>query len=268
MANEIATLNAQLPTFMQGQGGESKEQLRQSIRLPRVKIVQPTSTEENYGGAQIGSVVLTPLNNLLLEYSPPAQGEACLAFTPIFFYVEWLHTNPYGVQPFIIEKSVDPKSRIARMAANFDTRRQADGTEYRETLNYVSLIHMEGLDMTPVLLTFAGAEWKAGNLFRNLICARPGEMFGHNYLAVLKRRANEKGKWFGFDISNPYPDSGVAPYVPDKETYDRNYTMFQELREAFNANLLIVDDEPDGNYVDGQVVGAANGNGQYAPDAF
>lgn len=267
MSNEIARINSQLPDFMRGSDGESKHGMAQYIVPPRVKIIQPTTNDPQFDGFKQGDVILTPLNLELLKFTSKDEGYSSIACTPLFWFVEYCLCNPIGKKPFIAKRSFDHGSMIAQRARDPDRRIEPDPTDpmnskkaskYREHINVAVLLHMEGLDTTPATITFAGAEHRAGSLWLNKMRIRDGEIYGQNYVGVLKMRSNSEGKWYGFDFGNPPADSGIFPYVQTADEYERNRSIHTELREAFNAGLLKVDDEAGAEFA-GEVV--SNGNG-------
>ena len=269
-----------LPAFIQ-QGGElaGTELLSQFIQPPRLKIVQPQSKPELKAQFNEGDIVIMPQKELVVpimlnEHNRPTDKGNAFLIVPIYFYPEYCSWNPIGVQgtmPAIRERSTDQNSVIAKKARNPQTReeicpefpRDADGKpqfiRHTEHLNFLcSLISVEALWDTPVLISFFRGEAKTGQSFCAAIRMRHTHIYACQFQAQAARRTNAKGNWFGLDISNPPMQTGVDNrWVHDEALFNYFAQLHQEYAKAHKAGTIISDyDDEDSRTVDGSAVDA------------
>jgi hypothetical protein len=93
------------------------------VRPSYVKIVQRQSSEELTKKFGIGSIILTP-DNMLVHPALENDSDVVVPFVPIFFYIEYAKFAPFllkGKEPFVQERTTNPKSSIALKASNSAT---------------------------------------------------------------------------------------------------------------------------------------------------
>lgn len=248
----IAGANPQLPSFMQGEAVQGLQLVEQYIVPPRIKVVQPMKGEA-YADFSEGDTVLTPQRTLLAKRGEP------FFVTPLLFYPEWYVVNPLEKKdslPMIRERTIDPKSEIARKARNKDTWFEPFPDEansklqlrYVEALVFlVELREQPGMQGLPVALSFSKGEHGSGSRFAALLKMRSASIFAGVYECVVPERArsNAKGRWYGIDVSNP-KSNDVSPWIESKEEFERLKAEHEKLLEQYKAGLVQVDyDEED-----------------------
>jgi hypothetical protein len=239
-------INEQKPAWMIEAEREGVENLGQYIIPPRIKFIQ-NQADEQYSEFSPGDTVLVPQKVLLIEAGSP------FFFTPLFFFTEYIRTNPIevkGQQPFIIERTLDPHSELAKKARDPERRVEEypDNPKWEinnvEVLNYLILIHgREDLAGMPICLGFSKSEWMQGSRLAGLIKMRRAPIYGCVFQAMVPPapRRNTKGSWYGADIGNPSEDSGVSPFVEDEATFESFKAIHHELKEAHSKQEIQVD---------------------------
>lgn len=241
----------QLPAFMQDQPREGLDDLKNFIKPPRIKVVQPTSDGEFKEKFKEGDVISLPTFTQIAGMADQKNGEPFL-IVPIFFWPEWCTMNPRQQKdvPRVRERSHDPKSIIAMKSRDAKTRTEDIGLtcgkpiSHEEHLNFIVVLYgMEGhpLNMEPMILTFARGEHNVGTNFAALIKMRKASIYGNVFQAKSTYRSNDDGVWYGIDVDNP---AGPA-YVQDEAVYNKFKELHEELKEA-HANNLIVNDLEEG----------------------
>ena len=242
-----------LPGFMQESEGLGMEELGKFVVPPRIRVVQALSDMELRDAFPLGTVVILPQRVPVAEMVDEETGEP-FHFTPLFFFPEWVTWNPIaskGVLPAIVERTVDPNSPLVAKTQNPKLWTEdcltfpGENIRHVEHLNFVVLILGDHpLASTPVILSFARGEHKAGMSFNALIKMRKA-LVGCNFMGVVGHRTNNKGDWFGIDVANPAGDSGIPPFVQDEETFENLKALHLELKEAHANQLIRVDYEDD-----------------------
>jgi hypothetical protein len=251
---ELMKANAQMPAWMAEADREGVEDLGQYIIPPRIKVIQKTADEQYAKQFKEGDAVLVPQKVLLVSADEPFY------FTPLFFFTEYLVTNPIevkGSQPFIRERTLDPHSEIAKKARDPERRTEpypdppanVKGSEKWEinnveVLNYLVLIQgREDLTGMPVCLSFSKSEWMQGSRLAGLIKMRRAPIYGCVFQGMVPStvRRNPQGAWYGIDVGNPDEDSEVSPFVEDEETFASLRAIHLELKEAHSKSEIQVD---------------------------
>lgn len=239
-----------LPVFMRNEEVLGVEELTQYIAPPRVKIVQKQSGgifEENF---ENGDVVLVPQNELLAPYN---NGQSYpIYFTPIFFFPEWVLTNPVGVAPYIRERTTNPNDPMVGKARNrliIPYPEDPDGDKrckYQEHLNFLCVVHNVELPSV-VVMTFARGEYMTGQNLAARIKIRGGgraPMFGCVFQANVKKKPGTKGfPWYGFEIQNPADDSGFARFIDNEEQFKSYKELHLKYRDLHEKSMIKVDYE-------------------------
>jgi hypothetical protein len=256
--------NDNLPDYLQpAMIDTGTEGMGQFIVPPRIKVVQPVSRGEYKDKFSPGDAVLVPQMIRIIsldidEKNRPKNESSAVIFTPLFFFPEFCLWNPLeakGNLPMIRESSFDPTSAVAIKARDAKRRFEAcpempeKMMRYVEHLNFVVLIHVEGLNMLPAVMSFSRAEHRAGSNFAALCKMRMAPMYGCKFAFRTRYRENDKGQWYGIDVENP-PEA-VGAFV-DKATFEYTSYQYRELKAAHADRALRVDHEAD-DIVEGQV---------------
>lgn len=241
MSNEISKpQDSQLPAYMQNEEVLGTEQLGEFVRPPRLKIVQ-AMTKAPLNQHPQGTVVVVPQNIVFSPADMQTRQAAPFKFVPLFFYPEWICTNPLSKQPFVRGRTLDPRDEIARKAKNSDTWFEPCPEDpsleiaYRECLNFVVMPYEHELSGTPTVMTFSKAGYKDGANLASMIKICKASIFGRIYEATTSERSNDLGQWFGFDIQ------AADPQWPSED----EYALFKELHiglsEAHGKGVIEVD---------------------------
>lgn len=246
MSNEVSKVqsNASVPAFMQNQEVMGTEALNAYVRPPRLKLVQAMSRAP-FDQYDQGTVLVVPQ---LIEFAKvdraTKKGDKW-KFIPLFFYPEWIQTNPMALAnaPFIRERSFDPRSELARKARTKETWFEPCPEDpklqiaNRECLNFVVMPYDHPtLSGTMCVLTFARANFRDGSNLASMIKIRKAPIFGQVFEASAAQRENAKGAWWGLNISIPEdtPWAGVEDFEVFK-------ALHLELAKTHEEGLLQVD---------------------------
>jgi hypothetical protein len=187
--------------------------------------------------------------------SGQVQGEPPYFYlTPLLFFPEFIQWNPMqakGSAPAIVDRSTDPNSRIAQRARSGNRTDPYPGNQqwfisYVEHLNFVCVLFDEAGDQIgekPIVISFARGEHKAGREFASLVKSRRKPIFGCRFKATVAKRSNEKGNWYGFDLTNA--DDEIGPWIQDAEQFAAYQAMHVELNENYKASKIRVDYDDD-----------------------
>ena len=239
------------PDWMTGMDATGTENLGAYIVPPRLKIIQKTADEQYASQFKEGDAVLVPQQMLLVNAGDP------FFFTPVFFYVEYLTMNPIetkGTIPFIHERSLDPKSDIAKKARDQDLRYEPFPDQPKldrkhvEIFNFISVIHgREDVAGMPVCIGFANAEHRVGAQLAGLIKFRKAPIYGCVFQGMVPTspRRNAKGSWYGLDVGNPTESAPYGPFIDSQESFNDYEELHTELKKAFDEERISVNYEDE-----------------------
>lgn len=271
------TTNAGLPAFMAGTAREDfgLQDALQYVRPPRVKIVQPLSRPAIKEQFNDGDAIVVPTMQLLAPVEidaqtkrPSGNGSPFLV-VPIFFYPEFCVWNPLslvnaGTLPTIRERSLDSRSPIAIRAKSQNREdicpeNPTEKIKYVEHLNFI-IMPLDGEFFgTPLVVSFSKAEFKTGSSFCASLQMRRAPIYGCVFQFQVKKRNNQKGTWFGFDITNPAPPSSPWLGENDGELFAWLKERHIEFREAHKNGLLQADYEDETQTIDASANATASG---------
>lgn len=244
MSTSLATTK---PAFLQTGGpAQGLDDLKTIVTPPMLKIRQGLTKDERLRDEfREGDILLMPDYTLLYTRSVPEtkQPSAPVSFTPLLFFKQWCVWNPlasYGKLPFIRESTRDPNHDIARKAQLIGDKKikepcpefPGETLQFMEHFNYLAILHLEGLNSVPVLMTFASTGIKAGRKLSNLIVSRGADIYAGRYTFQSKSETNAKGSWYGLDLRN----DDVAPWVTEQAQYEMFASMHADLKEKLNNN--------------------------------
>lgn len=246
------------PDFLVDQPIVGTEALGRFVQLPLFKIVQPQSTKmlEKFSA---GDVVFLATGDVLADAIVDAKGKfqagTPFHFVPLMFYVEYCAWNDIDKKdaPAIFARSFDENSEIALKAKDSERREERDPEDedltitYSEHLNFVVQIYDHGnpLDGQVGVFSFSRGNHKDGRQLAKLIKMRAASPFECVFKACAADRRRDDYKWFGLDISNPDPDSGVSPWIADAETRELFAQKHEELKSLVKTDRLRTDPDDD-----------------------
>lgn len=240
------------------QDDKSLDLLKQFVVPPRIKIVQPSSRPPFIERFKAGDLVALPYMQLMASFIDGKQH--AFVFTPLMMFPEWTCINPIETQgqlKMVRERTFDTKSVIAQKARDPKVRKNFEPCpetpekngkklflQYLENLNYIILIHgaSEFANM-PIAITFAAGNYQAGTTFNGLISQRRAPLWGCNFQAVIRRRQNELGHWFGVDCENPSAEANTPPFVMDRDESLKLQGLHQEFLALYEQKLVQIDYE-------------------------
>lgn len=251
MSTEISN-RLDIPDFMRD-AELGTHDLANFVTPPRAKVVQAQSGPPLSDMFHPGDVIAVPIMQMIAPMN--ADDGTLFVIVPVFFYPEWCQWNPLelkGTAPAIVARSLDPRSDLARKCK--------DSTKFREPhpempglfvrnvehLNFVcSLMSNDSMFGMPLILSFSRGEHRSGSNFAALIRLRKAPMYGCQFVAQVpkKKRANQKGQWFGIDIMNP--PEGIDSYVRDEELFKSLQAEYERMRDAHARGVLVVDHDED-----------------------
>jgi hypothetical protein len=245
----MARETSSLPDFMRADAervnaGISKE----FVVPPRLRQVQPTAKAPVSDIFSKGDVCMMPGLMEVAKVGKP------FLVVPLYFFAEWLETNPVEAPVFIRARTLDPKHEIAVKARNPLTRRipwdeehgGSDPTKfisYQETLNFIVAVvgHPELTGMV-ASMGFARAEHKTGTSWATQIKMRGIPMCGTVWEMSTAKRTNTKGEWYGFNSRQCSEDQGM---VLDPGAYAQFVKLHDDFMELHREGRVMVQTDQD-----------------------
>lgn len=258
--------------------------VRQYVRPPRAKIVQPQSGAELRKEFAEGTVILQPGNVIIssmpFDNATKRHLEESLPFTfvPLFFYPEYFIFNPIEVPslPTIRDRTTDPKHEIAvraRNKATWEAPCPEDTTNkfvirFVEVLTY--MVHItsvsepaaiDALWGKPLSMTFMRGEHKTGTKFSGDIMLRKADIFANVFQANTAHRIRDRFNWYGYNITAPMQGS---QWVESAEEFAYYKSLYEDLQGAYEQGLLLSDVGDGEDIIDTTATPQVNAN---APNA-
>lgn len=255
IVTQIAGSVPAVPDFMQSKS-TGLEEMKQFIRPPRLKVVQKSSDDRYLDVFNPGDVIIVPQMMLLSPMGDDKEG-APFHIVPIFTFAEWCTWTPLALRgqvPGVIYRTQDVNDPIVVKAQNPKTRFETinyDGQDIEcrhvEHINFLFvLVGEHELAGTPMAMSFSRGEHGSGASALSLLSLRQAPIYGCNIECTCRYRKNDKGTWYGLDLSNPSEDSGVEPFVQDKANFESLEKAHTEMKKAHaNAIIDIEHDDPD-----------------------
>lgn len=260
------------PSFMDDYGRMGTEEAAKKVRPPFLKIVQKQSDDALIHEFGIGTAILVPDRLPVLR-----DGDAPLRIVTLLQYTEYLKISPIGnkgKEPFIKERSLDPKSDLARRCMDPTLWSEPHPSfpndpknTYRncEAINFLCFFqdeHMQGLE-TPFTLSFSRGSYGKGANFCRLLAMRKRPIFGCVFDLSIDPTPgqNAQGTWRRFQIDNPQGD----PWVSNPDEFNIYKDLHIEAMSKLKEGMLETGYDDD-THDDGTSVGAgasASGTGEY-----
>ena len=260
----VARSQANVPEYMRGDD-TGTDKLKQYQRPGRVKVVHKMAGEKILKSFGHGDIIVVPTGLRVStidrdDKGNPADEGKPFHFVPVGFYVEWCLWNDIkskGSAPAVLARSMDPKSKIARLAQSPDTwiadHPTAAGLKVRyvEHLNFiVLLLDAEEAPATPTVMSFFKGSHEQGVQLSTLINLRsPAPMYGCVFEGRAGRGPNTSEDYYVIYPSNPSEESGVKPFL-EQADYEFARDTYKELAELVSTNEISVDFEDDDETID------------------
>ncbi len=233
-------------------GDSSLETMKHHRVLNRINLIQGMSSREMKTKFGEGSIVI-PASEILLA----KVGES-FNFVPVMFFDEYISWNDRNDKsgPKIHERSLDRASALAVKASDANRRSedygevQSNGKRYvrkhTHHLNFLVVIYSGPFKGTLCVLSFSRSEFRKGMAFISAIKMRKIQAGGYtsqaplwatNWTLTPGPRKNEKGEWWGYDIS---PASEPFIEEADIPSFQKMHT---ELLAEYKAQAIVVGHE-------------------------
>ena len=233
------------PVFARPLDNELSKTLSEFMIVPRIKIVQKSAQGGLGDEFKTGTVLIMPNKGVI------AQREEPFLFVPLHFYVDYTKQAPVGSDEFILERSANPDSWIAKKSRDPKQRKELvpntnppQYISYVETLNFVVTLFNHPLAGMPLFLSFSKGEHYSGRQFINLFKMREAAFECTVFQGQTGKRERKGFDWYGFDIVNPNV-SGASPWVEDETLLEKLSTMQKIIRDAFAHGSLKAAEEED-----------------------
>lgn len=236
----------------------SLDSMQQYRVVPRLKVVQGTSSEELQANAGIGAIVLTPGNTVVAALSDDKKDRHSIPFNfvPILFFTEFLKFRDLKDKEggaMIMERTFDPGSELAKKAKDSKKRKEEYGEPYKdketgqmrrfsaanvEALNFPGFIYSpeHPLKGQIVTLVFQRGEFTVGTNFISSITMRRIPLWSQVYtLFTTFRPKSAEKKWWGIDAK-----PAEVPTIAGEEV-EFFKTTHDELKAQWDKKMLVVD---------------------------
>jgi len=238
----MMTSRSELPEHLRGDA-EANNTMNEFVTPPRIKIVQPTARAPVSEKFSAGDTCLLP------TLQEVAKKETPFLMVPLFFFPEYLETNPLEAETFIRDRSLDPNSEIARLSRDPEKRKrpwEKDSTKfisYVETLNFiVAIVGHEQLTGMIASIGFQRAEHKTGTSWTTSIKFKRVPMFGTVWEAKSAKRTNQRGTWWGYNIQGCQDDQGL---VLDVDAFNEFKQLNEVFKQAHADKRLVIGTDED-----------------------
>lgn len=255
--------NLALPEHLRDKEVKGVEQLADFVRPPLMKIIQKQADDAFHEKFNLGDCIILPAQAVVAEHGDSFK------FVPLFFYSEactWSPIDKRGQMPAILDRTTHKESELYKKATNRDFwneeivhEGQKVQVRHVEHLVFIVTLYDHPLAGEPMIMSFSKGEFGTGCKFASLIKTRKASPFACVFQAKVSEepRKNNKGSWYGFDISNP--DVDTSPWVTAEEL-PRFEAIHDDLNEHFKKGMLRADHDadPDNEPDDDAAVPSAN----------
>lgn len=242
-SKSIALTNA--PDFMKGLAPSElgTELMGQYISPPRMKLVQSQSGQELRQQFPESSIIAVPA---LKEISAPIdfkngmKESQSIRVVPLFFYPEFVLMSPFGIDPFLRERSTDPQSPLAAKCRALPFEKRSipcpedpnQVCKYKEVMNFiVAVLHPHGFE-DPLLISFSGSAFtEARNWCKLAKVPRGIPLYGQVFDLSCSPRKKDKFNWYGWNVRAATAENGLLEFITDEPFFNwlrDQHTMFAE----------------------------------------
>ena len=203
--------------FKSGPRGLEQSTDKSDLILPRAKKIEQMSPEMQdpellKSGIHPGVIINSITKELLPEQ-----------FIPIIYFKQWIRWNANKETDRGWVSGFGPRDLVYMTQDKNDDRLKTDGawdgdlpplaTTYH---NFISLF--DGYDV-PIVISFGGTNFKTGKTLLSLATFKGGDLFSNKYKLTTKKRQNELGHFFTFDVAFGQKASG-GEYARAEELYE------------------------------------------------
>lgn len=240
-----------LPAHLKDKEVKGVEQLADYVRPPLLKIIQKSADDVFLEKFNLGDLIMLPSQTVIAVHGDSFK------FVPLFFYSEactWTPIEKRGQMPAILDRSTVKTSQLYQKASNRDLWEeeiQWEGhtvkVQHVEHLVFIVTLYDHPLQGEPMIMSFAKGEFGTGCKFASLVKIRKASPFACVFQCKVsdEPRKNNKGSWYGLDITNP--DIDTPPWVSE-EQLPALEAIHDDLATSFKKGLIRADhdavDEP------------------------
>lgn len=172
---------------------------RNDLIIPRAKKIEAMSpemqdTELLKAGIHPGVII----NSITKEILPEK-------FIPVSYFKQWIrfNANKDGDRGWV--DGYGPRDVIYNTLDKDDIRLSTDavwdGDLPPVTTTFLCFLALfEGQDV-PVIISFGGTNFKTGKTLLSLATFKGGDLFSNKYRLTTKKKSNDMGSWFVFDVA-------------------------------------------------------------------
>lgn len=180
---------------------------RSDLIIPRAKKIEAMSPEMSdpellKTGIHPGVII----NSITKEVLPEK-------FIPISYFKQWIrfNANKEGDRGWV--SGYGPRDIVYNTQDKNDIRLSTDavwdGDLPPVTTTFLCFLALfEGQDI-PVVLSFGGTNFKTGKTLLSLATFKGGDLFSNKYKLTTKKKTNEMGSWFIFDVAYAGKADGI-----------------------------------------------------------
>jgi len=236
-----------LPEYLKDYEQQGTDALQEHRLVPRIKIIQKSASQELLDQFKPGTAISSVDQTLLAQ-----RGED-FKFIPLFAWTDVALCNPIelkGQEPFIVElysdrlKYADKYEKAKMKSTRFENHPSIRGVKRQWTLfmNFIVKLVEHPVGNELFVMSFFRGEWRTGRRFSTMILGRKAPIWSCIFHAHVceEPRKNQKGEWWGFDISND-PDELWVP----QSMVDELRTQHEDLEELHKRALLATNYEDE-----------------------
>lgn len=265
MSNDVTATqpnDAALINLMGNSDDDFVDMRKRDFILPRAQLTQPLSPDVVEGRCPAGAIRDSSTKQVIV--APKQEG---MFIIPLMFWLEWIEWNrdrDASKDKMIIERSVDPTSKLARRAEAWETYVNDQGKEkavVTEYYNFVcAIINAKYNDYDSVYLTgFARSSHKIGKMWLNSMYKRRIEINGEyvrprmwatRWALSTRLETKDSYKFFipviGEGTENPRTDWAKLKDIADSFTARRAEIMDRNsnVQEASDEDAAAADGAP------------------------
>ena len=278
VAVDTAITTLQVPDWMVVDKTDSGTELMgRYVSPPRLKIVQGSSKQDLKQEFGESAVVMAPENRLVVgpitKDSPINQATGKreggkIRCVPLFFFPEFLCTNPLGVPNlgFIRERTQDPDSALARKCQGRKEGREFPCPEdpsklckYSESLNFIVAIWEPSDFIEPALVTFRAGSWIEGANWCKIIKMmdqRKIPIYGQVFEINVGPRNKDQWDYYGFNVRSALQPNGIPELVTDQPWFEHAKALHKDFKQNHADKVLqvAVDDDDATSAQDGNII--------------
>ena len=222
MTDLVKQVNQHLATQKASPRGLENSTDRSDLIIPRAKKIEAMSpemqdTELLKAGVHPGVII----NSITKEILPTT-------FVPVSYFKQWIrfNANKEGDRGWV--PGYGPRDVIYNTQNKDDIRLSTDaiwdGDLPPVTTTFLCFLALfEGQDV-PVVISFGGTNFKTGKTLLSLATFKGGDLFSNKYKLTTKKKSNEMGSWFVYDVA-------FAGKV-DGEEYSKAEAMYEAFKPA------------------------------------